>query len=133
MTEHKTGRVNEHLLVGVANSSRLAKMREKAGLAINKPSLEGKQNKPQFADGLNQQTIDALQQAWALVEEKMADIFNAYPAGKKETFFKLKYGVNSEKIKTMSIKQVFVLLKLDSSIVKNFRLIEKLDSKGKTP
>ncbi len=132
MTKHQTGRVNEHLLVGVANSSRLAKMREKAGLAINKPGLEVTQTKPQFADGLNQQTIEALQQARSIVEEKMAAIFNAYPAGKKETFFKIKYGINSDKLKLLPMKQVFALLKLDCSVVKNFRLIENLDCTGKS-
>ena len=130
MKETEKVTVNNNLLVGTGKSSRLAAMRKKSGLANNNTSLDEKQNRQQLVTGLNQQTKDALQQAGIEIEERITLIMNGFPAGKKNTFFKLKYGVDIGKIKVMAMKQVFTLLNLDIKQNRHFRLIENLDVNG---
>ena len=132
MKENFKVSVNSNVLVGVGKSKRLAALSNKAkgkkniaGLAVNK-------SQHQFADGLKPETEMALQQSIKLIEEKITIILNNYPMGKKSTFFKLKHGVDIEKIKEMAMKDVFVLLGLETINIQQFRLIESLDSCGKS-
>ncbi|MFW5444311.1 MAG: hypothetical protein ACKE51_08410 [Methylococcaceae bacterium] len=106
-------------------------MRNKSRLPINNSDLEGNKSKHQFVAGLSEQTKEALQRANAAIEEQMISIMSAYPTGKKNTFFKLKMGVNTEKIKLMAIKEIFVLLNLKPANISHFRLVENLDVNGK--
>ena len=130
MKETEKANVNNNLLVGAGKSSRLVAMRKKAGIAINNTGLDEKQNRQQFVTGLNQQTKDALQLAGIGIEERITLIMNGFPAGKKNTFFKLKYGVDVGKVQEMAMKQVFALLNLDIKQNRHFRLIENLDVNG---
>lgn len=122
---------NSHLLVAVGKSSRLDAIRKKADLVAD-PVVVNKKHKP-FAQvsGLNQQSKEALQQAVTMIEYKMNSILATYPAGKKKTFFKLRYGVNPEQVDTLPLQEVFKLLKLDGSGIKYFPLIEKICSDGR--
>ena len=129
MNENKKNTVNGNVLVGAGKSSRLDAIRKKTVSPNNNTRFDEKQ-KPRLVTGLNQQTKEALQQAALMMEERMTIIMNGFPAGKKNTFFKLKYGVDSNKINKMAMKQVFSILHLDSSKNRHFRLIEKLDIKG---
>jgi hypothetical protein len=65
-----------------------------------------------------------------MIEEKVTFILNGYPMDKKSKFFKLKYGVDIEKIREMTMKDVFVMLSLETMMIQQFRLIESLDSNG---
>lgn len=120
--------ISDSLLVGSGKSKRLDAIRNKARGVVS--PIDKKQNQQSMKVGLNQNTTEALQQAEALIDETMQQLMNTYPAGKRNSFFKLKYGVNAEKIKQMSRKQVFTLLKLDNKKVRNFCLIENLDCSG---
>lgn len=122
---------SSQLLVAAGKSSRLDAIRKKTGLQSAETELS-KKIKPQiFASGLSQQTKEAIQQAGNMLEERMNSILNGYPAGKKNTFFKIKYGVGTAKVKNMLIKDIFKLLEMDSQQLKYYQLIENLYLSGK--
>ncbi len=115
------------MLVETEKSSRLAAMRAKAERA-------GQAKKPdrEFAVGLKSENKRALLQAINLIEQSMSEILADYPTAKKNTFFKLKYGIKVDKINRMPIKQVFHLLHLKPTGIDDFRLIENLTLRGET-
>ncbi len=120
-----------HLLVAAGKSSRLDAIRKKAESQIAGTN-DNKKSKPQsFVTGVDQITKEALQQAQLIIETKIDSIINAYPTGKKNTFFKLKYAVSVDKLQQMLLDDIFKKLELDSKSIKNYRLIEKLYLDGK--
>ncbi len=122
---------NSHLLVADGKSSRLEAIKQKAGLKIAETSSNIEGNRTVLVQGLSQTTKEALQQANVIIDETINKILNAYPAGKRSTFFKLKYGVQVDCIKLMLIADIFQLLKLDTKSVKHFALIKKIFTDGK--
>lgn len=131
MQENKNTSVSGSLLVGANKSSRLAAMRAKAMGNVNSQAPIKKDQK-QWTTGLKTEVRNVLEQSEKLIDEKVAVVLNAYPKGKKNTFFKLKYGIKLEKIKMMSRKEVFSLLGLETAKIKQFRLIENMDHNGNT-
>jgi hypothetical protein len=130
MKENHKASVNSNVLVGAGKSSRLAALSNKAMGKKNISGLGNNNSQHQFVAGLKPETEMALQQSIKLIEEKITFILNSYPTGKKSTLFKLKHGVDIEKIKGMTMKDVFVLLGLETLKIQQFRLIESLDSSG---
>ena len=130
MKENKKVPVNSNVLVGAGKSSRLAALSQKVMRQKNITGLGNDKPQHQFVAGLKPETEKALQQSIQLIEEKVAFILNSYPMGKKSTFFKLKHGVGIDKIKQMAMRDVFVLLGLETIKIQQFRLIESLDSSG---
>ncbi len=124
---------NSHLLVADGKSSRLQAIKQKAGIRVAETSSYIEGNKTVWVHGLSQTTKEALQQANVIIDETINKILNAYPAGKRSTFFKLKYGVQVDSIKRMLITDIFDLLKLETKSVRNFALIKKLFIDGKQP
>ncbi|NOR72070.1 MAG: hypothetical protein GQ532_20700 [Methylomarinum sp.] len=131
MEENKTTSVRGALLVGTNKSSRLAAMRAKA-LGAENLQTPVKKDQKLWATGLKAETKSALEQAEKLVDNKVAVVLSAYPKGKMNTFFKLKYGVKVDEINQMPRKEVFRLLGLETVKIKQFRLIENLDYNGNT-
>lgn len=129
MKEINKVRVNSNILVGTGKSSRLVALSNKVK-AQNMMGRENNKTQSLFVEGLKPETEMALQQSIKLIEEKVGFILNSYPMGKKSTFFKLKHGVNIEKIKQMAMKDVFALLGLETRQIQQFRLVESLDSNG---
>jgi len=123
---------NSHLLISAGKSSRLDALRKKAGLLTNNSALDKKLNQQASLVGLNQATKEALLQAIALIDEKLNSLMNAYPAGKKNTFFKLKHGTEVGRVKKMPVKAVFKLLKIDRKQIKHFQMIENLNLNGQS-
>ncbi len=121
---------NSPLLVASGKSSRLEAIKKKAGLIVAE-NTNKKLKKSVFVSGLNPATRDALQQVTVMVDERMESIINSYPDGKKNTFFKLKYGVKVDKVKGLLIADIFKLLMLDANSIKQYVLIEKLYLDGK--
>ncbi len=134
---YKTGWIKnagggDELLVALGKSSRLDAFRQKSGLPINQAGKVKAYNLHTKAVGLDQQIKEALHQAKTIIEERVDSILNVYPEGKKNTFFKIKYGVDTDKIKGMSMRDVFNLLELDDKRIKHFLMIETLCLSGKT-
>ncbi len=127
MKENTPGVVSNSLLVGAGKSRRLSAIRDK----VQPQAITVERQARQFATALRPETQEVLLQAIQLVEQHLAKILNAYPPGKQNTFFKLKYGLKPESIRSLPMQQVFGVLKLNSSNIGQFRRIEKLDFKGK--
>ena len=130
MKENNKVSVDNNVLVGAGKSSRLAALSNKVMGQKNITGLSNNKSQHQFVAGLKPETEMALQQSIKLIEEKVTVILNGYPMGKKNTFFKLKHGIDIKKIKQMAMKDVFVLLGLETIKIQQFRLIEGLDSNG---
>jgi dGTP triphosphohydrolase len=130
MKENHKVSVSSNVLVAAGKSSRLAALSKKAMGQKNITGLGNNKSQHQFVADLKPETEKALQQSIQLIEEKVAFILNGYPMGKKSTFFKLKHGVGIDKIKEMAMRDVFVLLGLETIKIQQFRLIENLDSSG---
>jgi len=129
MEEEKTSSVSGALLVGTNKSSRLAAMRAKA-LGVKSLKTAVKKDQKSWTSGLKTETKSALEQAEKLIDYKVAAVLSAYPKGKVNAFFKLKYGVKIDEINQLPRKEVFRLLGLETAKIKQFRLIEAMDSKG---
>ena len=127
MKDVKKVSISSHPLVSSQKSSRLAAMRNKVE---DKFVVKGN-NQSQVGSGLKPELKVILNQAITIINEKLTTIIKSYPAGKKNTFFKLKFGISVEKVKEMSLKSVFDLLNLDSSKIRNFQQIEKMNCYGK--
>ena len=130
MKENHKVPVNSNVLISAGKSSRLAALSNKVMGQKNITGLGNNKSQHQFVAGLKPETEIALQQSIKLIEEKVTVILNSYPMGKKNTFFKLSHGVDIEKIKQMAMKDVFILLGLETTKIQQFRLIESLDSSG---
>ena len=130
MKEKNKVQINSHVLVGAGKSSRLAALSNKSMGQKNITGLGNNKSQHKFVAGLKPEIELALQQSIKLIEEKVSFILNSYPMGKKSTFFKLKHGVDLEKLKEMAMKDVFALLGLETLKIQQFRLIESLDSSG---
>jgi len=122
---------NSHLLVTAGKSSRLDAIRKKAEKKISGSEVNEKPKHQIFVPGTNQVIKQALQQAQLIIDTRIQSILKAYPAGKKNTFFKLKYAVSAETLKKQLINDIFKKLELDTKKIKNFNLIEKLYLDGK--
>ena len=108
MEDINRGIVSERLLIAAGKSSRLDALRKKSALPVNLTDSDIKQNQILLATGLDQQTKQALHQAKSVFEEIMNSIMDAYPAGKKNGFFKIKYGADAGKVKDMLIKDIWL-------------------------
>jgi hypothetical protein len=118
------------ILVGAGKSKRLDAIRKKVSLGGRNNEFNDTQNSQQTDDELTQSAKQALSQARLSVEEKMSSILKAYPPGKANTFFRLKYRIDVQKINTMPLKKVFDLLAIDASNIQHFRMIQNLDYNG---
>jgi len=121
-----------HLLVAAGKSSRLDAIRKKAELQFTGAHLNKKPKKQAFVTGTDQIIKEALQQAQSIIETRISSIIDAYPASKKNTFFKFKYGISVENLKQMALQDIFKKLELDFKNIKHYSLIEKLYLDGKT-
>ncbi len=131
MEDTNRGIVSEQILVATGKSSRLDALRKKSGQPVNPLGATKKQNQHPFVDDLDQQTKEALHQAKRVFEETMNSIMDAYPAGKKNAFFKIKYGADAGKVKDMLVKDIFKLFELDAKKIKNFQMVDNLRLNGK--
>ncbi len=128
MKENNNPAVNSQLLVAEGKSSRLTAIRNKTQGQKNK--LNEKNSPSQLSSDLKPEQKQSLQLAIKIIEDKVDCILNSYPGGKRKTFFKLKYSVDVLQIRQLAIKDVFVILQLDSQKISHFRLIENLNSVG---
>ncbi len=126
MKENAKVSAHEHLIVGTGKSSRLAQLANK----VKKQDFKLNQQQKQSVNNLKPEASLALQRANTLIEQKMSAILDSYPAAMKNSLFKLRYGVEIDKISTMAINDVFSLLGLDKAKIRQFTMIENLDSKG---
>jgi len=131
MEDTNKGIVSGQLLVAAGKSGRLDALRKKSGLPVNQLGSAKKQNEHSFSDDLDLQTKKALHQAKRVFQETINSIMEAYPAGRKNRFFKIKYGSDAGKVKDMLIKDIFLLLELDGNKIKHFQMIENLHLNGK--
>lgn len=118
------------LLVGAGKSTRLDAMRKKISLNGGDTVFNATDNKQQMRNDLTPAAKEALMQANVDIEERMSKILKAYPAGKTNTFFKLKYGVEIQKLNELSLTKVFEILVLDALRIRNFKMVQHLKMSG---
>lgn len=111
-------------LVDPNKSSRLRAMREQ-GRAQIVSTTNARQTPAECKGGVSRE----LQQARALLDQRLAEILALLPAGKQSNLFKIRYGITPEQIKTLPIKQSFSLLQIPASTL-NMKLIADLTYNG---
>lgn len=113
--------ITEHsLLVAHGHSKKLSDIRKKLQSASPVEVLQLKNVKPELTDELNQ--------ARKLIDERISEIMNSFPEGKKKRLFSFRYGSVSA-IKLLAIRSIFKTLKLDCNSVK-LKLIADLNYHG---
>jgi hypothetical protein len=100
------------LLVGLGKSKRLAAMRLSKALKVDIKPI-----KFRVKPNLNQNEV-AVRQARELITQKIAEIKAAYPQGRQNKLFALRYGTE-DKLNQLSLRQLFTLLKITESLAKN--------------
>lgn len=119
------------VLVGAGKSKRLDALRNKVSLNMDKaPFRVTQKSQEKIENELSQFANEALEQAKHAIEERISKILNAYPPGKSKTFFKLKYGVDVQMVKRLSLRKVFDILTLNDSEIKYFKKIQHLNIYG---
>jgi len=105
-------------IIHLGNSKRLQAIRQKA---------LGKQNvQPQ--EKLKTESQDDLLTARNLIQQRLGEITRHYPAAKKNSFFKIRYGITLDAIKKMSLAEIFQKLEINASLPEK---ISKLDYNGR--
>lgn len=130
MKENKPVSVATDLKVPLQKSSRLEAILKQSKHSTNTIDLHTVKTQQSFVSDLKPEIKVALLQAVQQIEIRLANILNDYPAGKKSSFFKLKYGVDEMHIKELAIKDAFALLALDATKIQYFKEIEILNSNG---
>lgn len=98
------------LLVELGKSKRLAAMRLSKELKVDSKPIKSKVN-------LNQNEM-AVRQARELITQKIAEIKAAYPQGRQNKLFALRYGTE-DKLNQLSLRQLFTLLKITENLANN--------------
>ena len=113
MTEKSRVNIQETgLVVGLGKSKRLAAMRQSIESKVNVEPLKTKV-KPSA-----HKNETAIQQARALITQKIAEIKATYPQGRQNKLFALRYG-SEDKLNQLSLKQLFTLLKVTEYLAKD--------------
>lgn len=121
---------NSSIIIGAGKSKRLDAMRNMNVQGENSYIHKRASIKQLSEGGLSESTKGALIEARTEVEQRMTFILNAFPPGKANTYFRIKYKVKAEQIKTLSLANVFSLLEIDDSKIKGFSLVEHLNFNG---
>lgn len=129
--EKKTDRpkvsVTEHrVLVAPGQSKKLAAIRQKLQPAAQMPAPPSP-----AAFGLNPDAAKELGKARTLIDDRLKQILGAYPEGKKNSLFKIRYGCSVEQLKAGSIKAAFKKLEIDTPTV-DMKSIADLNFDGNT-
>ncbi|ANE56058.1 hypothetical protein [Methylomonas sp. DH-1] len=98
------------LTVGFAQSSRLRKMREKAlGAATPAPAVT-----PAIAETSAGDTklSPELLLARRLIDRRLSELLATLPSGKQHSLFRIRFGIELNRIKDLPIRQVFSRLKI---------------------
>ncbi len=99
-------------LVELGKSKRLAAMRLSKELKVDSKPIKAK-----VKPNLNQNEM-AVRQARELILQKIAEIKAAYPKGRQNKLFALRYGTE-DKLNQLSLKQLFTLLKITENLANN--------------
>ncbi len=122
--------VGDNLLVEAGKSSRLMAIGNKVIAKNNNPNQDFNNKLSQVETRLKPETKIALEQANNLIDEKVFVILNGFSSAKKNSLFKLRFGVDIDDINDMAIKRVFSLFYLDARKIQHFRLVENLNLQG---
>jgi len=115
------------LLVGLAKSKRLAAMCPDKEIKVDIQPMKSRV-KPDF-----DRNERAVRQARELIMQKIAEIKAAYPQGRQNKLFALRYGTE-DKLNQLSLKQLFTLLKITESLAKDIAdiiFLEERESLGR--
>lgn len=98
------------MTVGFAQSSRLRQMREKA-LGATAPSPAPQTSKPETSPN-DAKLSPELLLARRLIDQRLAELLATLPAGKQNSLFRIRFGLELSQIKALPIRQVFGKLKI---------------------
>lgn len=114
--------VTEHrVLVAPGQSKKLAAIRQKQ----QAEAPVAAQPAEPLPSGLNPELVKARK----LIDERLKQMLSAYPEGKQNRLFKIRFGCSIEQLKAGNIKTAFKKLELDEQAV-NMKLIAGLDFDG---
>ncbi|GFO70994.1 hypothetical protein BJAS_P0189 [Bathymodiolus japonicus methanotrophic gill symbiont] len=99
-------------LVSLGKSKRLAAMRKSQQVELEKTL--------QSAKPFSGKKAQQISQARENIEQKIAEIKSALPAGKQSKLFALRYG-SEQKIIQLSVQQLYVLLKIKQELAIEIR------------
>lgn len=119
--------VNGVILVAGGKSSRLQQMREKSQTPqtpspVIEPTLPTNHHPTQLPP--------ALRLAREKIDHRLAQILNHLPAGKQQSLFRIRYGVDLEQLKQLPIKRILTLLQIQSDKLNDIKHIGDLDYDG---
>lgn len=121
------------LLVSPGKSSRLREMRERAA-AANRPAPVPPSNKVLVSGNSFSPELALARQ---LIDQRLTEIMASLPAGKQQRLFKIRFGIEPNRLKDLPIKQIFKLLKIDhpqfNSQSTNMKRVGDLNYNGRQP
>jgi hypothetical protein len=113
MSQNNKTEALSHTLLGEGKSTRLMELREKV-MATPEPVIEFQpaNEKAEF-DGLDKVTKEALVQIRGLIDQRITEIVGRYPVNKQGRFFKIRFGLEVEQLKILSIKEICSVIGLE--------------------
>ncbi len=108
--------------------SKSSRLREWAETRRQQPVSKGSSDL-RFQKVSDESTV-ALNNAVNLIETTIKSIFASYPPGKQKSFFKIKYGFDSDELAKRSMRFCFERLKLSPAQIQKFDAIADLNRLG---
>ena len=113
-TAKKTAGVSSATVVNLGKSSRLQAMRDKAVVAETRAQPGPPANRIDDS-GLSPELLLARR----MIDQRLAEIWAKLPAGKQNSLFKLRYGVDLEQVRNLPIKRLVKLLQIQEPAMQN--------------
>ena len=96
-------------LLNEGKSTRLIEMRKKA-VSMTAPVEDQHTDNLTVSDVLDKSTKEELLKARQFINQQLADALAKYPTNKQARFFKLRFGMDIEQLKELSIKEIYSVL-----------------------
>jgi len=117
-SEKSKAGINGSILVNQDKSSRLREMREKAMTVEQFPRLTT-QAQGYAPGGESVNLSPELLLARQLIDSRLAEILASLPAGMQRSLFKIRYGVELDRLRNLPIKRILSVLKISHPSLNN--------------
>jgi hypothetical protein len=117
-------------LLSEGKSTRLMKMRKKSA-SIATPVEAEQTDKLTVLDALDKSTKEEFLKVRQIIDQQLAGVLEKYPVNKQARFFKIRFGMDIDQLKELSIKEIYSVLGVKQNNLSNKERITELDYFGR--
>ncbi|MCK5829118.1 MAG: hypothetical protein KAH20_02330 [Methylococcales bacterium] len=117
-------------LLSEGKSTRLMEMRKKAASVIAPAEDQLAVSMP-MSDTLDTPTKEALLKARQMIDQQLIHILGKYPANKHAKFFKIRFNMDIDQLKKLSIKDIYSVINIKQNKQSSLDQVTGLDYFGR--